>query len=194
MPVSFPALLLKQGCRLVACLFLLLPAAHVLLAAEAPTAEWLTPLVHGYGAVRHYPDAAQQLDPQRTYQVLFDITAAGTVEEVLPGLETVARFLNLAALADVPVESLQLVAVVHGAATDGVLGNAAFRQRYRQDNVNLPLLARLHELGVTLYVCGQALAHQGLDPNGVTEEVEVAVAALTVLANYQLQGYALVSD
>lgn len=194
MPVTLPARLLKRVCSLLACLLVVLQASQALSAAEASEAEWLTPLVNGYGAVRHYPAAAQQLDPQRTYQVLFDITAAGTVEEVLPGLETVARFLNLAALAGVPMENLQLVAVVHGAATDGVLGNAAFRERYNQDNVNLPLLTRLRELGVTLYVCGQALAHQGLDPKGVTEDVEVAVAALTVLANYQLQGYALVSD
>lgn len=157
-------------------------------------ADWLTPVID-YGAVQALPDAAVQLDPKARYKVLFNVTKpASRPTDVVPGLERVARFLNLAALAKVPAGNPELVAVVHGKATQGLLNNLVYRERFGVSNPNAGLMSQLKERGVTLYVCGQALAHQHLAANQLLTEVQVAVAALSVLAEYQTNGYALIPD
>jgi intracellular sulfur oxidation DsrE/DsrF family protein len=153
---------------------------------------WLTPAV-SYGAVKALPDAAVQLEPKRTYKVLFNVTqAAKQPDQLVPGFERAARFMNLAALAKVPKENLKIVVVVHGKATPSILSAAAYKAEYGHANPNLDLLAELADAGVEVFACGQALAHHKLDADSVTSGVEVVVAALTVLANYQMDGYALV--
>ena len=48
--------------------------------------------------------------------------------------------------------------------------------------------------GAIIYVYGQALAHKGFAPSVVNQEVSVALAALTGLSIYQLDGYALIPE
>lgn len=159
-------------------------------AAEAP--ERHTPAIAGYGEVVHLPDAAEQLDPTRQYKLIVDLTQLGRSNDApLAGLEAAARFLNLAALAEVPRENLHLVMVIHGEGTAHALANAKYTELHGQDNPSLPLIRQLVTYGVKVFVCGQALAGAGFAHAWVAEEVDVAVAALTVLVNYQLQGYAL---
>jgi len=159
-------------------------------AAEAP--QWHSPAIAGHGEVAHLPDAAEQLDPTRQYKLIFDVTQPGRTDDVaLAGLEAAARFLNLASLAEVPRENLHLVMVIHGAGTAHALADARYNQLLGQDNPSLPLIRQLVDYGVKVYVCGQALAGAGFAQDWVAEEVDVAVAALTVLVNYQLQGHAL---
>ncbi|MDW7772113.1 MAG: DsrE family protein [Desulfobulbaceae bacterium] len=43
-----------------------------------------------------------------------------------------------------------------------------------------------------IYVCGQALAHQGYRTDEVLPEVTVAVSAATVNINKQMEGYAYI--
>jgi intracellular sulfur oxidation DsrE/DsrF family protein len=159
-------------------------------AAEAP--QWHSPAIAGHGEVVHLPDAAEQLDPNRQYKLIFDLTQAGRTNAApLAGLEAAARFLNLAALAEVPRENLHLVMVIHGNATAHALADGKYNELNGQDNPSLPLIRQLVDYGVKVYVCGQALAGAGFAHAWVAEEVDVAVAALTVLVNYQLQGHAL---
>ena len=54
------------------------------------------------------------------------------------------------------------------------------------------LLRQLRATGVTLYVCGQSLADQGLAADQVAPELETAVSALSVVVNCQGDGYAYV--
>jgi hypothetical protein len=70
-------------------------------AAKTPQPqEWLAPAITQYGKIRPYPNAAVQLQPEQSYQVLFNVTkAAPGDDEVVPGLERAARFVNLASLA-----------------------------------------------------------------------------------------------
>jgi intracellular sulfur oxidation DsrE/DsrF family protein len=127
--------------------------------------------------------------------VLFNVTkAAPGDDEVVPGLERAARFVNLASLADVPDKNLQIVAVLHGPATAAVLADEAYLKRYQRKNPNRELIAALNKAGVTVMVCGQALAHQDFATSEVASDVTVAVAALTVLAQYQSAGYALMPN
>lgn len=161
----------------------------------AAETEWQNPVIQGYGKVHPMPETAVQPSPDREYKILFDITqAAETPDAVNPGLEHVARLINLFALAKVPPRQLIIVAVLHGRATVASLDNRYYRKKHRRDNPNSELIGALKKAGVLIYVCGQALAHNDFAPSWVNQEVNVALAALTVLPVYQLDGYALMPE
>lgn len=194
--------MLKKRLRSVPIVLLLGATALIQVAVAEPKrptsdapAEWAAPVIPQYGKVREYPDAAAQLKPNQTYKVVFNVTKAAQEDgEVVPGLERAARFLNLAGLAKVPSKNLHLVAVLHGPATSAVLSEKAYQSRFNGKNPNLELISALKEAGVEVMVCGQALAHKKFEPSEVTNDVTVAVAALTVLAQYQMDGYALIPN
>lgn len=112
--------------------------------------------------------------------------------EVSPGLDRVARLVNLFALSKVPPGKLKIVAVLHGGATAASLDNAHYREKYQVDNPNIKLIEALKRTGVAVYVCGQAVAHNGFAQSWVNKDVPVALSAMMVLAHYQNEGYALV--
>lgn len=151
--------------------------------------------IQGYGKVHPYPEAAIQPSPKRDYKVLFDITkAADAADKVNPGLDHVARLLNLFALARVSTDRLKIVVVVHGSATPLVLKDNAYQKLYQKSNPNTELIGLLQSVNVKLYICGQALADKDINPASVNPKVTLALSALTVLINYQLDGYALISN
>ena len=154
--------------------------------------ELIYPSIKNYGGIVQLSDAAQQ--PRTGAKVVFDITAEGQPGKVNPGLDRVARFINLNAGGGVQPGQIQIAAVVHGAATATVLHDAAYVRSIKQagDNPNLELLRRLKQAGVELYVCGQALAHYGFDRREVMDSVDVAVAAMTVSVNKQMDGFAYI--
>jgi intracellular sulfur oxidation DsrE/DsrF family protein len=184
---------MKPAIRLISC-FLVLSLAVV---SSATFAEsfWQNPVIQGYGKVHPMLEAAVQPSPHREYKILFDITkASGRPDQVNPGLEHIARLINLFALAKVPPEKLKIVAVLHGAATAVALDDRHYREKYQIDNPDRKLIDALKCAGVIVYVCGQALAHNGFEPAWVNSEVDIALAALTVLSVYQLDGYALIPE
>lgn len=141
------------------------------------------------------PDGAVRPDPAREYRILFNITkAAASPDRVNPGLEHVARLVNIFALANVPPRQTKIVAVMHGPATAISLDDQHYQDQHKLGNPNSKMIEALKRAGVTLYVCGQALAQSGFPETGVNREVEIALAALTVLAVYQLDGYALIPE
>lgn len=152
------------------------------------------PAIEDYGGVQPLPEAGMPPDPSLDYQVVFDVAkAAAAADQVNPGFERVARFVNLLALGGVTPQPGKLVAVLHGPATVSVLRDEAHIVRTDAPNPNLPLLRRLREHGVEVHVCGQALAEHGIDPAEVeTPPVQVDLAAMTSLAAYQRRGFALV--
>jgi hypothetical protein len=120
---------MKPAIRLISC-FLVLSLA---VASSATFAEsfWQNPVVQGYGKVHPMPEAEVQPSPDREYKILFDITkASGRPGQVNPGLEHIARLINLFALAKVPPEKLKIVAVLHGPATAVALDDRHYREKY----------------------------------------------------------------
>jgi intracellular sulfur oxidation DsrE/DsrF family protein len=159
------------------------------------TDEWVAPVITRYGKVKPYPDAAVQLRPDHNYKIVFDITKSASGDgKILPGLEHIARFVNLAGLAKVPAKNQHLVAILHGQSTSAVLSEKAYEARFDSVNPNAALIAALKKAGVEIMVCGQALAHKKFSSDEVASNVTVAVAALTVLAEYQMDGYVLIPD
>ena len=148
-------------------------------------------MIKGYGPVHPLPNAALQPDRSIRYKILFDITQASkSADKVNPGLSHVARFLNVMATAGIMPKDMELAVVLHGAATPIVLRNEIFKDRFKKDNPNGKIIKDLKDVGVKLYVCGQALADDGFTDEWVNEQIPVAVSALVAVPTYQLKGYA----
>jgi intracellular sulfur oxidation DsrE/DsrF family protein len=159
----------------------------------AGNTDWQHPMIQEYGKVQPMPNAVLQPDPGREYRIIVNVTKPiASPDQVNPGLDRVARLVNLFALAKVPPEKLKIAAILHGGATSASLEDSHYRKKYQVDNPNIKLIKALKRAGVDVYVCGQALAHNGFEPPWVSREVTVALSAMMVLADYQLNGYAFV--
>lgn len=159
-------------------------------ATAAPNLNF--PVIANHGGVVQLPNAAQQ--PRAGTKLLVDLTSGGDAGELNPGLEKVAKYVNLYAGGGAEPAEVKIAVVFHGDATLSVLNSKAYSARFKTDgNPNLQLLQSLNEANVELYVCGQSLVSKGSDPKEVAEFVKTAVSALTAVVNLQSDGYAYVN-
>lgn len=153
---------------------------------------WQRPVIEQYGKVKPIPEARIKPSPGRKYQIVMNITkGASQPDKVASGLVRAARLVNLYALAGVPRNHLDLVAVISGKATASVLKDEQYQAMFGTGNPNTQLIQALAEAGVELYVCGQALAHQGIPAESVMPGVALAWSAMTALERFQHHGYVL---
>ncbi len=163
----------------------------VLWCGLASATDWRYPVIKGAGEIVSLPQAAVQPDPSLKYKVVFDIVAWPKMEgKVVPGLAKVARLINVFASAGVSPDKLDLVLVMHGPATDAVLGPEAFQKKHGFANPNLELLEQLKKAGVKLFVCGQGLAEHSIVQPEVNPLLTTTLSALVFVPTYQLKGYA----
>jgi len=163
----------------------------ILMFSSGSSFAWEYPIIKNYGPMKPVPDAAVQPDKSIKYKVIFEITrVAQSPEKVNPGLDRVARFLNVMAASGILPKEMELAAIIHGPAAPAVLKNEIFKGRFKVDNPNEKIIKDLKEAGVKLYVCGQTLADNGFEHKWVNEQIQIAVAALVVVPMYQLKGYA----
>ncbi len=166
------------------------PAARAAAADQSGSSG--APAIEGYGQIHPLPKAAYQPDPRSTYKVVFAMTAASkNPQDVNPAIERVARAVNLYASAGVPLSHLKFVAVAFGGATSIALDDAHYKEAYGVANPNLPVIARLREVGVDVVVCGQAVAEHKYQNDWIDSNVTVALSALTTITALEQQGYSL---
>ncbi|WP_414447018.1 DsrE family protein [Burkholderia sp. 22PA0099] len=153
---------------------------------------WTTPAISGYGPIHDLPDAAFKPDPNQSYRIVFALTqGAKSPDKVNPALDHVARTVNLYAAAGVPLSHLKFVAVAYGEATPSMLDDTHYRSVYGVANPNLPLIALLKRAGLTIAVCGQAVAEHHYAYDWISPEVTLALSGLTTVTTLETQGYAL---
>lgn len=152
----------------------------------------LTPTIAGYGEMYALPDAAYQPQKDQVYRVVFALSKGPQKpEEVTPGLDAVARAINLYTAAGVPLDHLKFVAVFYGPATGAALDAAHYKDHFKVDDPDIDLIHKLRAAGVDVVVCGQAYLGQGFPADGLNKEVRLALSALTTITALQAQGYAL---
>lgn len=158
------------------------------LGLSAAAAEMPIP---GVEAARELPGAKDLPDPHMTYKVVFDLSAAAPkLDDVNPGLQVVARYVNTLAKYGVPADHRKIAVVFHRAATPVVLNNETFKERFHgQDNPNIALIRDMKKAGVDFRVCGQAVLANKIDPKTIQPEIELDLWALTTLVDLQLHGY-----
>ncbi len=179
---------------LMATSFSLLLLATPPLAAQALGPRHYGPIIEGYGGVFDVPSVDFITPTTQDYRAVFDVSlGADQPDQVNRRIETLARFLNMHGQAGVPIENMHLALVLHGTAGKDALSNAAYRERFGVANPNLPLLEALSEVGVQVYLCGQTAMSRGLPKEQLSEPVQLALSAMTMLATLQADGYSLIS-
>lgn len=154
----------------------------------------VNPIIKSYGSVWEIPNATEKPDKKKEYKILVDITNQADKPDTLNlYLEAIATLMNLHGSAGVPVNKMKVVVVIHKMATYSILNQEKYRQKFKTDNPNLPLISELSSAGVQFFVCGQNLIRGKLTENDITPEVKVATSALTTLTTYQLKGYATIN-
>lgn len=147
------------------------------------------PIIESFGGI-YKIEGATSLDSQMEYKIVIDLkTLQRDKESINPGLNNVARMMNLHGLGGVNAENLDVAVIVHGGATDIIINNEAYQKRYELDNPNIELIATLKEAGVNIYVCGQSLLSRQYARNEVNEDVIVALSMLTTFTTYMHNGY-----
>src|SRR5262249_29484373 len=130
----------------------------------------------------------------RAYRAIFDATrGAEKPGQLLPALNMAGSELNALVASDVPLRNVKFAIVFHGDALSGILDAAHYKAKFGVDNPNLPVVEKMRQAGVKLFVCGQQVAADKIDPNTLAKEVTIASDALIVLITYQNDGYALLS-
>ena len=175
--------------RFTHVLALILPVA-AFAAWDAPQAPAIA-AADGFVVI---PGAAVPPDPAHVYKAIFDSTqAAAKPDQLLPALNMAGSELNAFAVSHVASGKVKFAVVFHGAALDGILNDAHYRSKFGVANPNLPVLDQFRKAGVELFVCGQNLAAEHIDPATVAPSVRVASDALIVLISYQNHGYAVLN-
>ena len=150
------------------------------------------PIIEGYGPTYPIADRDVALPEGFTYKAVFDLARyPGETSDLNPYLVSAARFLNMHARNGVAAGNMDLAVVVHGAAVKNLLSDEAYEARFNRANPNLELLAKLHDAGVRIYVCGQSMTFGGIDRSELAEPAQVALSAMTMLTVLQSNGYAL---
>lgn len=160
--------------------------------ALADTGFWQTPTIHAAGRIHPLPQAAYQPDTKSRYKMVFGLTtAAAKPGAISPGLQRVARTVNLYVNAGVPLKHLRLVAVASGGATALALDDTQYEKHFGTPNPNLPVIEQLCEAGVDIAVCGQAVAEHDYHYDWIDKRVTLALSSLTTISELQQKGYAL---
>ena len=105
---------------------LLIVAASLATAVPVWAQDAAHPVIAGYGAITPLPGAANEPDTATPPRAVFNIAkAAATPDAVNPGLDKVARYLNLLGSVGVRTAPGNLIVIIHGPATPLVLNEAA---------------------------------------------------------------------
>lgn len=147
------------------------------------------PIIKNFGTIYEIENAVNP-DPNIEYKIVVDLkTLQRDKESINPGLNNVARMLNLHGLGGVKAENLNVAVAIHGGATDVILNNEAYQKKYELDNPNLQLINELKEAGVKLYVCGQSLLARNYEHDEVNTQIKIGLSMLTVVTTYMHKGY-----
>ena len=154
----------------------------------------LPPLIAGYGEVTPIENSGERPDPKVDYKIVLNATKGGTADAPPTFLDKAAKVANLLAQSCVPAEHRHVVVILQAAATPAVLNEKGLKARGLARNPSADLIAKLNAAGVSVRVCGQALAGAKIARDEVLPGVQVDLSALTTVPALQLRGYALLVD
>ncbi len=151
-------------------------------------------VIKDFGQVYKIKTPDLLLDKNKKYKVIFDVyTDEKNKKKQNTSINTVARFLNMHALNNIKTQNLDIVLVLHGAATKNALSDKSFQREFKINNPNTKLIKALHKANVKIYVCGQSFAHKGYQKRDLSKNVTLSLSALTALIYYQTEGYQLIT-
>lgn len=154
----------------------------------------VNPVITEYGGIFEMPEAIERPSPDITYNVFIDVRSGPeTPDQINPALNNIARLLNLHAVGGVDPQNINVKAVIHNLATPVIATNELYNQKFGIDNPNIELIQALTDAGVELYVCGQSMLARDFPGSALNANITQSVSALTMVTQYQLEGYALLT-
>jgi intracellular sulfur oxidation DsrE/DsrF family protein len=173
---------------------LLIVLFPILLMAQSPyPIKKSGTVVNGFGEVWELSNTDFLTNTEMTYKVIFDIyDSPENPERINSQINTIARFLNMHANAEVPLEQLKVSAVFHNKASQDILTSSHYKVKYGVINPNEPLIKLLLENGVNLYFCGQSSLSRKVPKEKVIPGIDVALSAMTVILDHTSRGYTLI--
>ncbi|MDB5199787.1 MAG: sulfur reduction protein DsrE [Chitinophagaceae bacterium] len=173
--------------------YLFLPAIFLFITLHA-TAQSDAAVIKEADGFTVIPNVAMPPDKKHVYRAIYDATkAAKQPSDLIPALNMAGSELNGLAVSNIPLTNAKFVIVFHGAAINGILDDEHYKSKFGISNPNLAVLSKLKKAGVKIFVCGQNLLGENIDPKTISKDVSVASDALIVLMTYQNNGYALMS-
>jgi len=151
------------------------------------------PIISEFGPVFVVDSIDFKTDTTTTFKVVFDImNSPDDPSKRNKSIETAARFLNMHAQNGIPKAQMQVALVVHDLASKDILTDAAYSDRYQQNNPNSKLIKSLLEANVEVILCGQSAVSRKLPKPEHISGVQLALSAMTALIQLQNQGYTLI--
>ena len=170
------------------CILLLVLSTFGLSAQDL---NWVNPIIPNYGRILDLENVDVVPDSNRVYNILIEIVHDMEKPARLNFYaNNVARLINLHAVGGVPESNLNVVVVIHGMATNTVVTNESYLEKYEVDSPYVKFYKELSEAGVELIVCGQSFTRLGYEKSDLLPDIKLATSALTVMSTYQLKGYA----
>ena len=168
-------------------ILLLLLVMNLTSLAQTPSND----VIKGYGTVYDIPNAVHP-NPGQQYKIVIDLKSASPdPAKVNPGLNNIARMLNLHAAGGIKSENMNVVVAIHGNATYTVLDKKGYIKKYAMENPNMDLIRELKNAGVKLFICGQSLIARNNGFENVNPDITMALSMLTVVTEHQGMGYGL---
>lgn len=147
-------------------------------------------LIREIGGTPAVTDPSFRAPADLTYRLAWHVTEApGEANGIAPGFRSPPNLLRQLESNGVPRRNIKLAVIVHGTATPSLLNNAAYKARTGADNGSVALLTALHEAGVQIIVCGQALINRNVPRDQLLPFVQVATTATSAHAILAAQGY-----
>lgn len=177
---------MQRIARLIACGVI---AAFAAAPLSAQTGE---ALIREIGGTPDVTDPTFRAPADLTYKMAWHVTEAPEqANGLVPGLRTPPNLLRQLETNGVPRRNIKMAIIVHGTATPSLLNNAAYKARTGADNGSIALLTALHEAGVQIIVCGQALVNRNVPRDQLLPFVQVATTATTAHIILATQGYVI---
>ncbi len=157
--------------------------------AQGQTAQALP--IPGVDPAIDFPNEHEMPDPSLTYKIVFDIVKeTPKVDDVNPGLTTIASYFNTLAKGGVSADHRKFVVVFHQGSTEFALNSAAYKARKDgHDNPNIALIHNMKQAGIDFRVCGQGVISRKIDAATILPDIQIDQWALTTITTLQLRGY-----
>jgi len=173
----------------------LLAASAVLAPGVAQAEEPAPPpLIAGFGKSAPVENPGEPPDPTLDYKIVMDAVEGGEEGAAPPTFERVARLINMLAQSGVPADHRHIVVMLYGPATEAVLTEEGRKAHKLGPSSSAEAIAKLIAAGVSIRVCGQAVAKWGIARSEILPGVQVDLSAMTTLATLQLKGYAFLPE
>ncbi len=143
---------------------------------------------HGGGPLIEKPSLRAPAD--LVYKLVWDVNVGPEKPDgLVDGFRRPASFLLQADDNGIPRKNVHLAIIVYGTAARSLLNNATYKAETGADNASIELLQALHQSGVRVIVCGEALINRRIARDQLLPFVEVATTATMARAVLAAQGY-----